>query len=295
MPAEPAAATKGEILDLNAVTRLVGLIGWPVAHSFSPALHNAAFAALGLDYAYVALPVAPARLGEAVAGLRALGFRGANVTVPHKQTVRAFVDELDPEARLAGAVNTLVVADDGRLLGFNTDVDGFGRAFREAAPERLDGLVALVLGAGGAARAATLWLARAGAEVTVVARDAVAAAGVAEMVRAAAPGAAARTLPLAALDATLVASAAVLVNATTLGMGGAGKVPRAFVDNVRRDHVVFDVVYGRQPTPLIAQARQRGARAIDGFSMLIWQAAAAFELWTGEVAPLEVMRSAVTR
>jgi shikimate dehydrogenase len=280
---------------VNAATRLVGILGWPVAHSLSPVMHNAAFAALGLDYAYVALPVPPARVAEAVAGLRALGFRGANVTVPHKQAVVPFLDELDAEARLAGAVNTVLVTDDGRLLGANTDIAGFAGAFAEASPEDLTGREALLFGAGGAARAAAVWLGRAGADVTVTARDGDAAAAVVELVRAAGRNAAARSLPLAELTAEHVTRAALIVNATTLGMPGAGKVPPLFVDNVRRDHVVFDVVYARQPTQLIAQARQRGARAIDGLSMLIWQAGAAFEIWTGRAAPLEVMRSAVTR
>lgn len=281
-------------MTLSGMTHMVGIIGWPVGHSLSPALHNAAFAALGLDYAYVPLPVAPGRVREAVEGVRALGFRGANVTVPHKQAVLQYLDEVDPDASLSGAVNTIVV-EGGRLTGRNTDVAGFGRALTELAPESLRDVPVLLLGAGGAARAAVVWLARVGASVTVVNRTLQAAEEVVAVARAAAPELAARAVPLATVTAEQVAAAGLIVNATTLGMAGAGKVPGVIVDNVRGDHVVFDVVYTRQPTPLVAQARRRGALAADGLSMLIWQAAAAFELWTGLAAPLDVMRSAVTR
>jgi shikimate dehydrogenase len=281
-------------LKVSGTTRLIGIIGWPVDHSLSPAMHNAAFAALGLDYAYVPLPVAPGRVREAVEGLRALGFRGANVTVPHKQAVLPHLDELDNDARLAGAVNTIVVEGE-RLVGFNTDVAGFGHALAELHAGSLRDMPVLLLGAGGAARAAVVLLARAGADVTIVNRTRQAAEDALEVARAAAPTVAARALGLDALEAERVAAAGLIVNATTLGMAGAGKVPDVIVDNVREGHVVFDVVYTRQPTPLVAQARRRGARAADGLSMLIWQAAASFELWTGRAGPLDVMSSAVTR
>jgi shikimate dehydrogenase len=279
---------------VSGTTRLIGIIGWPVDHSLSPAIHNAAFAALGLDYAYVPLPVAAGRVREAVEGLRALGFRGANVTVPHKQAVLPALDRLDDDARLAGAVNTIVVEDE-RLVGFNTDVIGFGRALAELHAGPLRDMPVLLLGAGGAARAAAVWLARAGADVTIVNRTLQAAEDAVEVARAAAPAVAARALALDALEAERVAAARLIVNATTLGMAGAGKVPAVIVDNVREGHIVFDVVYTRQPTPLVAQARRRGARTADGLSMLVWQAAAAFELWTGRAGPLDVMSSAVTR
>ena len=279
---------------INGNTRVIGIIGWPVGHSLSPALHNAAFAALSLDYVYVPLPVAPDRVAAAVAGLSALGLRGANVTVPHKSAVLPFLDEVDEEARLAGAVNTIVI-DDSRLSGHNTDVIGFGRALREVVTEPLVDLPVLVLGAGGVGRAAVVWLARAGAELTIVDLTLEVAEQVAAVARAAAPGVRTRALPVAALSAADVAAAAVLVNATSLGMDGAGKVPGVFVDNVRNDHVVYDVVYAEQPTQLIARAREKGAVTVDGLSMLLWQAVAAFELWTGAAAPLDVMRSVVKR
>lgn len=284
----------GGDLMINGNTKVIGIIGWPVGHSLSPALHNAAFAALSLDYVYVPLPVAPDRVAAAISGLPALGFRGANVTVPHKSAVLPFIDEVDENARLAGAVNTIVV-DDSRLSGHNTDVVGFGQALREVVTEPLGDLPVLVLGAGGVGRAAVVWLARAGADLTIVDLTVEIAEQVAAVARAAAPNVRVRALPVDSLGAADVAAATLLVNATSLGMDGAGKVPRVFVDNVRNDHVVYDVVYAREPTELIAQARERGARVIEGPSMLLWQAAAAFELWTGVAAPLDVMRSVVKR
>ena len=279
---------------INGNTEVIGIIGWPVGHSLSPALHNAAFAALSLDYVYVPLPVAPDRVAAAISGLPALGLRGANVTVPHKSAVLPFIDEVDDNARLAGAVNTIVVGD-GRLSGHNTDVIGFGQALREVVAESLVGLPVLVLGAGGVGRAAVVWLAQAGADLTIVDLTIEIAEQVAAVARAAAPNVRARALPVASLGAADIAAATLLVNATSLGMDGAGKVPRVFVDNVRNDHVVYDVVYANEPTQLIVQARERGARVIEGLSMLLWQAAAAFELWTGVGAPLDVMRSVVKR
>ena len=151
---------------------LVGLIGWPVGHSKSPAMHNAAFRAAGLDGYYALLPVHPDRVGEAVAGLRALGFRGANVTVPHKQAVIPFLDELTPEARAIGAVNTIIVGEDGTLIGTNTDAAGFWQDLQElGAPLNATAASsALILGAGGSARAVAYALASHGIPARMLAR-----------------------------------------------------------------------------------------------------------------------------
>jgi len=298
-------------------TRVVGLLGDPVAHSRSPQLHNAAFAACGLDYVYVPFKVAPPDLPAAVAGLRPLGLRGANVTIPHKVAAAALLDELDETAAALAAVNTIVV-EGGRLRGFNTDVAGFARALAEArhdwgagapAPGRPRGgearrprggeataaRRALVLGAGGAARAVTLALADLGAEVTIVNRTAETAAELVAVVGAARPRAWLAAAPLTALDADLVGAQDVLVNATSLGLSGEGKVPAALADNVQRGQVVVDLVYGEGPTDFLAAARARGAGTVDGLSMLVWQAATAFELWTGVPAPVQVMRDAAER
>lgn len=281
---------------ISGTTRLTGIIGWPVAHSLSPAMHNAAFAALGLDMAYVALPVPPRRVGPAVEGLAALGFRGVNVTMPHKAAVLPHLDTASDDARLISAVNTIVIDHNGALAGHNTDVGGFVAALREVVPETLDGAGVLLVGAGGAARAAALGLARLGvARCTVVVRRPAQGEELARMLAPAAPRLRFAVVALDELDGAAVRGADIVVNATPLGMDESLKVPGVLVDNIRRDHIVYDVVYGQRPTTSLARARAQGARAIDGSAMLAWQAALAFELWTGRAAPLEVMRSAARR
>ena len=278
---------------IDGSTRLVGLLGYPLAHSLSPALHNAAFAHLGMNMVYVPLAVAPEALGAAVAGLAALGFIGANVTLPHKTAAAALVHELHDDARLLGAVNTLVVRG-AAVEGHNTDVEGFVRAYQEAAPgEPVGG--ALLLGAGGAARAAVLGSLRLGCtDLTIVNRSLAAAEELCGLGRRLQPDVRCVALPLAELGPRQVRGAHLVVNATTLGMPGESKVPSALADNVGVDQIVYDLVYGPAPTDLVRRAAGRGARSIDGLAMLIWQAAAAFQLWTGTPAPVDVMRRAVT-
>ena len=278
---------------IDGETRLVGLLGDPVAHSLSPALHNAAFAHLDLNMVYVPLPVTPAALAAALAGLPALGFVGANVTVPHKAAAAALVDDLHGDARLLGAVNTLVVRG-RRLEGHNTDVDGFVQAFREAAPDEPAGDV-LLLGAGGAARAAALGALRLGCRrLTVVDRTLAAADALCGLVRRLQPDVPCDALDLADLGPEHVGAAHLVVNATTLGMSDESKVPSALADNVGVDQIVYDLVYGPAPTDLVRRAAAHGARSVEGLAMLVWQAAAAFQLWTGMPAPVDVMRRAIT-
>jgi shikimate dehydrogenase len=279
---------------VSGTTRVIGIMGDPVSHSLSPRLHNAAFEALGLDYVYVPLPVRGEEVGAAVEGLAALGFRGANVTIPHKGAVIPYLDSLADDARLVEAVNTIVVDDDG-LHGYNTDVEGVRGALVGVAGETLAGQSALVLGAGGAARAATLALARLGCRLTVVNRTPAAAQHLAALITAGVPGASCDWRALSALTGEDVARQTVVVNATSLGMAGEGKVPALLADNVTAGQVVFDAVYAATVTDFLAAAQVRGARVIDGLSMLIGQAAEAFSLWTGVPAPLEVMRDAVRR
>jgi len=276
---------------ITGTTQLIGIIGRPVAHSLSPAIHNAAFAALGLDMIYVPLPVRDEDVGAAVRGLAALGFRGANVTIPHKGAVRQYLDRVDGDAALAEAVNTIVV-EGGELLGYNTDVAGVYDALVDVCGDSLRGAPGLLLGAGGAARAVALALARLGVDLTVVNRTAAAAERLAALTTTAVPGSACRWLPLTGLSGARVAAQRLLVNATSLGMDGVSKVPAALTDSVTAGQVVVDVVYTRGDTDWLAQARARGATVIGGLEMLVRQAAAAFELWTGRSAPLDVMRHA---
>lgn len=281
-----------EGVTVAGTTSVVGLIGDPVEHSLSPALHNAAFAALGLDWVYVPLRVSAEQLGAALPGLRALGLRGANVTVPHKSAVLPHLDRVEGDAALLRAVNTIVVA--GRaLVGYNTDVEGARAALAGVCGDGLDGAPGLVLGAGGAARAVALALVRLGARVTVVDRTASAAERLTALVIAAVPAAHCRWLPLERLDAALVSEQAVVVNATSLGMPGGGKVPALLADTLTARQVAFDVVYARQETEFLARARAHHATVVGGVEMLVHQAAAAFELWTGLAAPLDVMRDVI--
>ena len=265
-----------------------------MSHSLSPRLHNAAFQACGLDMVYVPLPVRAHAVGAAVHGLAALGLRGANVTFPHKGAVVPYLSWLDDDARIVEAVNTIVV-DANEMRGYNTDVEGVRGALAHAVGDDLRGATGLVLGAGGAGRAAALALARIGVRVTIVNRTAAAAERLAALISAAVPGAGCRWLALSDLTVAEVAAQRIVINATSLGMAGAGKVPALLVDTVTAGQVVFDVVYTRGETDLLAQARARGANVVDGLSMLVRQAAAAFELWTGERAPLEVMQDAIAR
>ena len=291
-----SATHRGGPHTITGRTRLTGIIGDPVAHSLSPRLHNAAFAALDLDMVYVPLHVRADDLPAAVAGLRALGFRGANVTIPHKTAVVPLLDELGDDAASMEAVNTVVVRRDGRLAGENTDVAGVRDAVAAAAAaagRRLAGGRALLLGAGGAARAAALALARLGLALTVANRTPAAAERLAALLAAARPGAACEVRPLAALTAAEVGAADVVVNATSLGMEGHGKVPACVVDNVTAGQVVADMVYTPRDTALLTAARARGATVVDGLEVLVRQAAASFTLWTGRDAPVDVMRHAV--
>ncbi|MBC7224551.1 MAG: shikimate dehydrogenase [Anaerolineae bacterium] len=280
-------------MEIQGTTKVVGLLGWPVAHSVSPQMHNAAFRALGLDWSYIPLPAPPDALGDAVRGLRALGLRGANVTVPHKEAIIPLVDELAPEARAIGAVNTLVVHEDGRLTGHNTDALGVGAALQEAGC-RVAGCRALILGAGGAARAAAYALLQAGAEVQVLARRPAQAEALARDMAGAFPQGrispgllSPEALPQAAAEAHL------LVHATPVGMwphGDASLWPEQ--EPVPQHLWVFDLVYRPARTRLLRQAEAAGARTIEGAWMLIHQAVASFHLWTGVEPPLEVMAKA---
>jgi shikimate dehydrogenase len=268
---------------LSGHTRVVGVIGDPVAHSLSPTLHNAAFAALGLDWVYVAFPVPRGRGAEAVAAVPVLGLAGFNVTMPHKEDVASACDELTPDAAALRSVNTVVARPDGRTLGDSTDGPGFLDALAGEAIA-VDGKPVLVLGAGGAARAVVLALGRAGADVTVAARrpdTAVAAAALA-------PGARAQ-----ALGAADPSGFAVVVNATPLGMSGGDPLP-VEPQALHADQAVVDLVYHPADTPLLTAARAGGAVAVNGLPMLLHQAARSFVLWTGQEAPVEAMRAAVT-
>ena len=274
---------------ITATTCLVGVIGDPIAHSRSPAMHNAAFAALGLDWCYLALHVRPAQLEAALRGLVALGFVGANVTIPHKERAAALVDELAPAARAIGAVNTLTVRGE-RLLGDNTDAGGLLMALAEAGVA-VAGEEAVVLGAGGSARAAVYALGGTARAVSVANRSLERAEA---LVGALAPGARARLEAIPLADAAALGArlerAAVLVNATPVGMQpGADESPLPAGVRLPGQLAVLDLVYAPRQTALLRQAAAQGCRTVEGLRVLVHQGALAFESWTGQAAPIEVM------
>ena len=268
----------------TGATRVVGIIGDPVGHSRSPAIHNAAFAALALDYVFVAFPVRAGAGYDAVRAVRTLGLAGLNVTMPHKDDAARACDELTPAAAALAAVNTVVHQADGSLLGASTDGEGVVRAL---ADEQVDpsGRRCLILGAGGAARAVVQALGAHGASVAVAARRPAAAS------TAAALAPAAQVVPLAEVE-PWITDADVIINATPLGMNG--EPPPFPMSSLHAGQLVYDTVYHPAETPLLAGARAQGARAANGLGMLVHQAALAFEHWTGRPAPLDVMRRAAT-
>jgi shikimate dehydrogenase len=254
------------------LTTLAGVIGFPVRHSRSPAMMNAAFGELGLDWRYVPVAVPPALFGEAVRALAGSGYRAANVTIPHKLAAHDLADELSPEARAIGAVNTLTLEPDGRVRGHNTDGPGLIDALGEPVPAS-----ALVLGAGGAARAAVWALREAGVkDISVWNRTASRAT---ELARELEVEAAARP-----------AEAELLVNATSVGLRREDSLEGLPLVDAR---VVVDLVYGDGPTPFARWAEERGARLVDGLEVLVRQGARSFAIWTGHEPPIEVMRRAV--
>lgn len=267
-------------------THVVGIIGWPVEHSLSPAIHNAAFAASGLDWVYVPLPVPPQELRDALAGLAALGLRGTNITMPHKTEAADLIEGLSEDARLLRAVNTVVLRD-GALEGENTDAPGFDRFLRRDAGFEPEGRTALIYGSGGAARACALALARAGvAQLTVAARDEARAAPLVTMVEALdVPVTLVRPGDVGGLALDLV------VDATPVGGPGAEAVQPS-LPLLGAGVLVVDLLYDPPTTDLQQRAKEAGAMALGGLGHLLQQAALSFELWTGTPAPLDVMSAA---
>jgi len=277
----------------------VALLGWPVAHSISPAMQNAAFATAGLDWRYELLPVRRGAVGAAIERLAAEGFVGANVTVPHKRAVIDFVDDLAEDARTLGAVNTLVFNSDAegvRICGYNTDHAGFLAPLLRRGFD-LRGRRAVILGAGGAARAAAYALQRAGtAEVTILARREGQAAALSSELAHVGTGVLrmGRIGDRRALKAATNAS--LLVNATSVGMAPHDDQSPWPVDvSIPSDVLVYDLVYTPAETRLLAHARACGAEGLGGLEMLVAQGARAFTLWTGLEAPIEAMRSAAEK
>jgi shikimate dehydrogenase len=288
-------------LPITGRTALVGVLGDPVRHSLSPAMHNAALAELGLEWAYLALPTPAADLATVVRGLEAMGCRGLSVTIPHKQAVAELCRERSPLAQRVGAVNTLVPLDGGGWMGTNTDVEGFMAPLRQGPWQ---GKRSLVLGCGGSARAVVAALVELGfGAITVAARRSEALAAFAQTCCPWAP----QLTALAwsdlggAADRSL-AQADLVVNTTPMGMASATDPTAALVcplnpaqlDQLRPGTTVYDLIYTPRPTELLRQAAHRGCPTQDGLEMLVQQGAAALRLWSGlETVPTAAMRAAV--
>lgn len=281
---------------ISAYTRPIFLLGDPLRHSLSPAMHNTAFAELKLDFVYLAMPVSSAQLHTAMQGFRAWRIPGANVTIPHKEAMLPLLDALCPNAQRAQAVNTLFWQDD-LLVGDNTDVTGI---MSELLALRQDwwGKTAVLVGSGGAARAAAVALGDLGfAHIGLVARNLTAGIGVTGVMKGLFPDSAwschtSTTQML--LD--LVSQADLVINATPIGMVGAATgmpMDRRLIDLLGRETIVYDMVYNPSRTVLIEAAEARGLRAVNGIGMLVQQGAAAFTLWTGREAPVDSMRRAL--
>jgi shikimate dehydrogenase len=277
-------------LTLSGATRVAAVIGDPVRHSLSPALHNAAYQALDLDWVYVAFEVPDGATHDALDAVRTLGLAGLSVTMPHKTAAADWCDDLTPDAAALRSVNTVTPDAHGRLVGDSTDGEGFLRSLRDAGHDPA-GTTAVVVGAGGAARAVARALAGAGATVVVTARRAAAASLAARLAGAAGSSVPWEQRARAAADAELV------VNATPVGMAGVALAAAAEdlpldAGALHEGQVLADLVYHPIETPLLRAAQERGVEVVDGLGMLVHQAALQVERWTGRPAPVAAMRAA---
>jgi shikimate dehydrogenase len=276
---------------IQGTTRVYGIIGWPVNHSRSPQMHNAAFQALGMDCVYVPFAVPPQHLAEAVQGLRSLGVAGWSVTIPHKSAIMPFLDRLSPEAVRAGAVNT-VCNQDGRLIGYNTDGAGLLISLERDLDCPVAGKRIVVLGAGGAARGAVAALVEADAgSIVVVNRTLSAASQLAAELRGHFPAKPAIEVTDFSALSQLLPETDLLINATARGLHGE-EIAGLDLALLPAAAKVYDVVYGASLTPLVRSARQRGLLACDGLGMLAAQGELAFRHWTG-VSPPDGLLGAV--
>ena len=275
---------------LQGTTKVLGIIGHPVRHSLSPLMQNAALQACGLDYIYVPFEVASEDLGVAIAGLKALGLAGFNVTIPHKSAVIPYLDELDDSAVAAGAVNT-VKNDSGRLIGFNTDGDGLIRSLADDLDFVPRSSSIVIIGAGGAARGAIAALCRAGARrITIANRTHDRAAELASVMSARFYG---TELSIAAGFEDLqecLPHVDLLINTTSLGMNREN-IPFLRLRSLSPTTRVYDMIYSPCVTPLLSEAAGVGLRCANGLGMLAAQGELAFAIWTGKIPPSGLMRS----
>ena len=276
-------------MKIKGSTNIVGLIGHPVEHSFSPPMHNAAFDELGMDYAYVAFNVNPTELEKAIEGAESLNIKGFNVTIPHKIEVMKYLDEIDDVAELIGAVNTI---DFKNLKGYNTDGIGAVRAIEEVTSIKNKNVV--IAGAGGASRAISFYIAKYGADsLTILNRNVDKAQSLARDVSNSGLIGDVKSDSINEINAYL-ADADILVDTTPLGMHPhINDQPIATAENMHDELVVFDAVYNPNETVLLKQAIEAGAKPVYGIKMLLYQGAESFKIWTGADAPVDIMEKAL--
>lgn len=269
-------------MKISGKTGIVALLGFPVGHSLSPAMHNAAFEHLGLDFCYVAFPVAPELLQDAVRAVRALGLRGVNVTVPHKEKVISFLDEVSEEASFIGAVNTILNSN-GVLKGYNTDGRGFMESLSEAGISA-EGKRVLIIGAGGACRAVSYYLSEAAHTLQIYDIDNDKVEGlVRDLTRIRS-----NVSRLGSLDS--LDGIDILINATPLGLKDTDPSP-VDISLITGNITVCDLIY--KETDLLRTASLKGCRTLNGLGMLLYQGLLAFEIWTGIRPPVDIMRNAI--
>jgi shikimate dehydrogenase len=277
---------------ISGKTKLYGIFGYPVEHTFSPGMHNAAFRNLGMDACYVPFAVSPEKLLDAVKAIRPLGICGLNVTVPHKEQVIAYLDELSDEARLIKAVNTIEIRQ-GMLIGHNTDGRGFLRSLKQDAGFNPKGKSFLFIGSGGAARAVGFSLALVGAKkIVFYDSDMLKADTLASDIRES-TGTSTESIAEDFLP-TYAAEADCIINATPLGLKKSDLLPIP-KKLIMKKHLVCDLVYNPKETALLKTAKTSGARRLSGLGMLLYQGIIAFEIWTGKKAPVRVMQRALSR
>ncbi len=277
---------------ISGTTKLYGIFGYPVEHTFSPGMHNAAFKKLKMNARYVPFAVDPDSLRAAAKAILPLGLCGLNITVPHKQNIIAFLDELSEEARLIGAVNTIQIVN-GKLVGHNTDGRGFIRSLHDNAGYNPRGKTVFLIGSGGAARAVGFSLALSGVrKIFLYDVDSQKAETLARNIRKK-TGVDARAL--SAGDVASAADAAgCLINATPLGLKKSDPLPLNR-ELIQERHLVYDLVYNPPETKFLKAAKERGAKRLSGLGMLLYQGVISFEIWTCVKAPIAVMKNALTR
>mgnify|MGYP001558976632 FL=1 len=270
---------------ITGKTKIIGIFGYPVEHTLSPYMHNAAFEAMGLDYCYIPFRVRPENLKTAINSIKALSLQGVNITIPHKEAIIPYLDELDREAELIGAVNT-VLNKEKRLIGYNTDGRGFVRSLREDGRIDPRGKKIMIIGAGGAARAIAFTLAIEGAGKIFI-KDIIEEKAK-ELSSAISNKIYAEAIYIKDLK-DRIGDVDILINATPLGMKKEDPLP-VLPELLSQGLIVYDIVYNPPETPLLKEAKKRGAKTLGGLGMLLYQGALSFKIWTGQEPPVDVMR-----